>query len=71
MAISPGGTLSFSLDPLHLGFATFNVTLEDEGGVMRGGENAADVQEFTITVPCTLTLEPLTLNPSSTLNAQP
>ncbi|KAJ1496201.1 hypothetical protein T484DRAFT_1760076, partial [Baffinella frigidus] len=50
VGISPDGTLSFTLDPLHRGSATFNVTLEDEGGVMRGGENAAEVQEFTVTV---------------------
>ena len=49
-AISPTGTLSYTLAPNAYGSATVTVTLSDDGGTANGGIDTSAPQTFTITV---------------------
>ena len=49
-AVSPDGTLTFTLAQDQNGLATINVILTDQGGVERGGVDQSPEQTFTIDV---------------------
>lgn len=50
ITISPEGDLFFTLARFENGFARFEVTLVDDGGTERGGENTSTTATFNVTV---------------------
>jgi hypothetical protein len=49
-AVSPTGTLTYTLAPNTIGTATVSVQIHDDGGTANGGVNTSAVQTFTIDV---------------------
>jgi len=49
-AISSSGTLTFTPAPNAFGNATVTVFAQDNGGMLNGGDDTSDTQQFTITV---------------------
>ncbi|MCA9169716.1 MAG: tandem-95 repeat protein, partial [Planctomycetales bacterium] len=49
-AISPDGTLTFTLAPDAAGFAVVSVQLHDDGGTANGGVDTSDVKTFVISI---------------------
>lgn len=49
-AISPSGTLTYTLAPNRWGVATVTVLLKDDGGTANGGQDTSTAQTFTIAV---------------------
>ena len=49
-AISPSGTLTYTLAANRWGVATVTVRLQDDGGTANGGQDTSAAQTFTITV---------------------
>ncbi|QTA78941.1 Immunoglobulin-like fold-containing protein [Desulfonema limicola] len=49
-SITPGGDLSYSSKPGVYGTSSFDVIVQDNGGIERGGQDKSTVQTFTITV---------------------
>ena len=48
-AISPAGTLSYTVQDGSAGLATFSVVLKDNGGTANGGKDTSSAKNFTIT----------------------
>jgi hypothetical protein len=49
-AVSPTGTLTYTLAPNTTGTATVSVQIHDDGGTANGGDDTSAVQTFTIDV---------------------